>query len=250
MISPITENKVVSPDTKGVEAPRRSLGFEYFKPEIVGNKTRAKKLQIIETTTEIILQILDNKSDREIVVFSKNDKNQQIVTRIKKAWEWEAEEELIATAQTREDLLIVMGCNLKLWQIDMKSIPCLKEITPPLRANFEIDEDGSYLNWEAGDIHLDLEAIRAEAEPELRQQLLLEKLQYNREMGKAISTLRKEYRINQSEIEGLSDRHLRRIENEGYQVTLETLKKLAAAHQLDLSDYLRKINQKIENIGT
>jgi hypothetical protein len=248
MISSIQENVVVKLGNDQVDNYLTTLGIEHFKPEIIKNQTTLQKIQIIETKTEIILQRLDNQSIENVLVLKQNQENCQIVNRIKQAWEWEAEEELIATAQTREDLLFVMGCNLKVWQVKMTSIPCLKEISLAQRANWKIDEDGSYLNWEINDIHLDLEAIRAVVEPELRQKLLLEKLEYEKLLGKAIALIRKKHHLKQGKIKGLSDRHIRRIENEGYQITLDVLKKLAVAHNLDLESYLQEIKQKIETI--
>ncbi len=65
-------------------------------------------------------------------------------------------------------------------------------------------------------------------------------------MGKAISQVRKAHNINQNDIEGLSDRHLKRIENEGYQVTIDVLKKLAVAHKMNLEDYLAEVTRNID----
>ncbi|NJL53442.1 MAG: helix-turn-helix transcriptional regulator [Hydrococcus sp. SU_1_0] len=80
-----------------------------------------------------------------------------------------------------------------------------------------------------------------------KEQLLIEKLEYGKSFGKAIATVRKAHKLNQDAIEGLSDRHLRRIENEGQQPTLDVLKKLAASHGLDLEDYLTEVNQFLFN---
>lgn len=114
--------------------------------------------------------------------------------------------------------------------------------------NFEIDEDGSYLYWQSVDLHLDLEEIKAAVDPEFKEQLLLNKLEYGKSFGKAIATVRKAQHLNQNKIDGISDRHLRRIENEGAPPTLDVLKKLSIAHGLDLEDYLTLVNQARANI--
>jgi hypothetical protein len=171
-----------------------------------------------------------------------------VVDRIKQAWEWESEDELIATAKASENILIVMGCNLNFWQVSFEVIPCLNKLPLSERNNFEIDPDGSYLHWQWNDIHIDLEDIKAAADPEFKNQLYFEKLKYDRSLGKAISQVRKAHNLNQKEIEGLSDRHLRRIENEGYQVTIDVLKKLAVAHNMNLEDYLAEITRGIDII--
>ncbi len=61
------------------------------------------------------------------------------------------------------------------------------------------------------------------------------------------SFVRKAHKLNQDAIEGISDRHLRRIENEGQHRTLDALKKLAASDGLDLEDCLAQVNQSLFN---
>lgn len=67
-------------------------------------------------------------------------------------------------------------------------------------------------------------------------------------MGKAISAVRKAHKLTQNEINGISDRHLRRIENEGQQPTLDTLKKLSTSHGLDLEKYLTQVNEALKQL--
>ena len=174
----------------------------------------------------------------------------KLVNRIKSAWEWEAEDELIATAKTLDNSLIVTGCDLKIWEIPFDSIPCFDQVPVSERVNFEIDEDGSYLYWQCAELHLDLEDLKAAVDPKFRTQLWIEKSQYNKSLGKAIATVRKAHNLKQHEIEGLSDRDLRRVENEGHQLTLDALKKLAIAHKMQLEDYLVEVTRKINFVST
>ncbi|NJK58898.1 MAG: helix-turn-helix transcriptional regulator [Pleurocapsa sp. SU_5_0] len=140
-----------------------------------------------------------------------------------------------------------MGCNLKTWVMAFSSFPCLEKVPHSKKGNFKFDPDGSYLYWECADLHLDLEDIKAAVDPEFKEQLLIEKLEYGKSFGKAIATVRKAHKLNQGDIEGISDRHLRRIENEGQQPTFHALKKLAASHGLDLENYLALVNQFVSN---
>ncbi|WP_413467288.1 helix-turn-helix domain-containing protein [Pleurocapsa sp. FMAR1] len=55
-------------------------------------------------------------------------------------------------------------------------------------------------------------------------------------------TVRKAHLLNLDAIKGISDRHLKRIENEGQHPTLDALKKLAASHGLDLEDCVTQVN--------
>jgi transcriptional regulator with XRE-family HTH domain len=64
-----------------------------------------------------------------------------------------------------------------------------------------------------------------------------------------IAKLRTAKGLKQSEITGLSERQVRRIEK-GEGTTYESLRRLAAAHDMDTSDYLRKIAETLTDIDS
>ncbi len=241
MISSIETNSVYSLNSEEAFNSSECLGFNPLKTEQIKNNKTSLELIIIYTANSVILQVSDSKKSHKTFLSYKYKQDPTVVDRIKLAWEWESEDELIATAKASENILIVMGCDLNLWQVSFEAIPCLNKLPLAERTNFEIDRDGSYLHWQWNDVHVDLEDIKAAVDPEFRNQLYLEKLKYNQSLGKAISQVRKAHNLNQNEIKGLSDRHLRRIENEGYQVTIDVLKKLAVAHNMNLEDYLAEV---------
>ena len=221
--------------------------------ELKLNRLRSEAIQNHHTKSELDLIYLEDS-----VILQVKEKNQpyktyygfdpQAAKRIKSAWEWEAEAELIAIASISTDSLFVMGCDLKTWEIPFSSLPGLDRVPQLEKGNFELDEDGSYLYWEYADLHIDLEDIKAAVDPKFKEQLLIKKLEYGKSFGSAIAAVRKAHKLNQDGIDGLSDRHLRRIENEGVPPTLDALKKLAASHGLDLEDYLAQVNQSLFKI--
>ena len=248
MISSIETNNL---DSLNLEEAFKScdyLGFQTLKTDQIKNNKTSLEIIIIYTANSVILQVSDCKKSPKTFYSYEYQKDTTVVDRIKLAWKWESEDELIATAKASEHMLIVMGCDFNFWQVPFAAIPCLKDLPLSENNNFEIDPDGSYLHWQWNDIHIDLEDIKAAVDPEFKNQLYLEKLKYNQSLGKAISQVRKAHNLNQNEIEGLSDRHLRRIENEGYQVTIDVLKKLAVAHHMNLENYLAEITRGIEGI--
>jgi hypothetical protein len=217
------------------------LKLNRLKSETIKNNKTKSELDLIYLENSVILQIKEkNKPSESYYGF-----DLEVAKRIKSAWEWSAEDELIAIASTSEDSLFVMGCDLKTWEISFKSLPCFNQVSPSERSNFEIDEDGSYLYWKNVDLHLDLEDCKAAVDPEFKAQLLAEKQEYGKSFGRAIAIVRKAHKLNQDGIDGISDRHLRRIENEGQQPTLDVLKKLAKAHGINLENYLAKVNEVI-----
>ena len=202
----------------------------------------ADDLKSSEPDCSVILQV--KQKNQPIETYYGFDLN--AAKRIKSAWSWEAEAELIAIASISTDSLFVMGCDLKTWEIPFSSLPCLDRVPQSELGNFELDEDGSYLYWECADLHVDLEDLKAAVDPEFKEQLLTLKLEYGKSLGSAIAAVRKAHKLNQDGIDGLSGRHLRRIENEGHAPTLDTLKKLATSHGLDLEDYLAQVNEVIK----
>ena len=243
MISSIETNSLHS--EKAIHSSE-SLGLKPLKTEQIKNEKTSVELHIIYTPNSVILQVSDGTKSHKTLLSYEYKQDRTVVERIKQAWEWESEAELIATAQASDNILIVMGCDLNFWQVSFDTIPALNKLPSSERINFEIDHDGSYLHWQCNDIHIDLEDIKAAADPEFKNKLCLEKLKYNKSLGKAISQVRKAYNLNQNDIEGLSDRHLRRIENEGYQVTIDVLKKLAVAHNMNLEEYLAEVTRDID----
>ena len=243
MISLIETNSLNSEETFNFS---EFIGFKPLKTEEIKNNTGSLKLNIIYTENSVILQVSDSKKSHKTFLSYEYTQDKTVVERIKQAWEWESEAELIATAQASEDKLIVMGCDLNFWQVSFDTIPGLDKLPPSERNNFAIDCDGSYLHWQESDVHIDLEDIKAAADPEFKNKLYLEKLKYNQSLGKAISQVRKTHNLKQNNIEGLSARHLRRIENEGYQVTIDVLKKLALAHNMNLEDYLAEVTKDFD----
>ena len=263
------ENGLMSLNTKtdstSVDKQTNSLATSFLnlnrlRSEAIKNNHTSSELDLIylEDAEGAVAHADDFKSSEPdcSVILQVKRKNQPVETyygfdpkaakRIKSAWEWEAEAELIAIASASVDSLFVMGCDLKTWEIPFKSLSCLDRVPQSERGNFELDEDGSYLYWECADLHVDLEDLKAAVDPEFLEQLLIKKLEYGKSLGYAIAAVRKAHKLNQDGIDGLSGRHLRRIENEGHAPTLDTLKKLATSHGLDLEGYLAQVNEVIK----
>jgi transcriptional regulator with XRE-family HTH domain len=64
---------------------------------------------------------------------------------------------------------------------------------------------------------------------------------FNERYGAAIRGFREARGLKQSEIQGVTDRHLRRVEHGQQPVTKSLLSALANAHGLALGDYLEKL---------
>ncbi len=105
-----------------------------------------------------MLSRADLRMVRNIVFHSKKDWDTP--RRVIRAWQNGSQRDLIARASATNDSLLVMNCALDSFEIPFDALAPLKKIPKAQRSNFRISNSGSYIHWAAGDIHLDIDAIR------------------------------------------------------------------------------------------
>lgn len=160
--------------------------------------------------------------------------------RVLTAWKHRAEKELIANATVVDDRLFVISCEPETYELAFDSLPSLRKLRPHQRSNFAVSQDGSYIHWPDPDIHLDIDAIRSVLDPNWRDESAAKKVAHDAFYGQSIAELRRQKGLRQSDIPGLSDRQVRRIEG-GEGLTSAALRFLAAAHDMDLDRYLAAV---------
>lgn len=168
--------------------------------------------------------------------------------RILAAWAHNAQDQVIAKATVSGDRLFVLSCALHQYEVTFDDMPALKCIPKKQRAKLVVDEDGSYVHWPGPDIHIDLDAIRVAKDPRARAKALADKARHDARYGAAIARLRLAKGLKQSDIEGLSERQVRRIEK-GEGTTSEALRLLAAAHHMNFDEYLREVAENASAAG-
>lgn len=174
-------------------------------------------------------------------------KDETMPKRIINAWEMDAEKELIADASIQGDTMLVLNCALDRFEFSIDEISSLRDLSEDVLNDFEIDRDGSFIHWPEPDIHLDLEVLRVATNPELKEEYERKKLKHNEQFGQAIQKFRQEAGMTQSDIDGLSQRQVSRIENGESDPRSESLRKFADAHDMELNDYLNKVAEYIEH---
>jgi hypothetical protein len=170
-----------------------------------------------------------------------------IPERILSAWKLGAEKDLIAYATVSDNRLCILDCALNILTIPFNAMSALNSLPWSERQNFELDTDGSYLYWAFTDTHIDLESFKVSVDPDLKTKLNAERIVYDERFGEAIATVRKNLKLKQTDIKGVSARHIGRIEK-GARSKLETLKLLAKGHGVEINDYLEKVAQAMANI--
>ena len=163
-----------------------------------------------------------------------------VLPRILNAYSIETEQELIADARVVNHQLIVLNCAGNTYDVPFADLKTIGIQTEADIRNFEIEEDGSYLYWPTHDVHLDIQSIREMTDETFKEKAKIERLQSDKAFGQAVATFRKQHNLKQSDIQGLSTRHIRRIEK-GANTKTTSLKHFAKAHNLTLNTYLNEL---------
>jgi hypothetical protein len=152
-----------------------------------------------------------------------------------------AETELIASARVLDGELQVWSCEPRVYRCKVTEIPALAEMDPKKLQEFTISASGSRIHWEAGDVDLDLDAIRTFSDAKLRRQRQRKAREYAKQYCDKIRAFRRKNGLGQRDIPGLTARQVRRIEAGTSVPQLGTLEKLASAHGMSVPDYMSAV---------
>ena len=256
--------------------PDQKVREHLSQPHLFRFAAEGKKVSTNETAILILplsLLAMQDKSELDLfkAVFVKSDVNAnailgkigsknakskfyifekwQELNRILLAWHDGVEDDTIAAAWVEADNLIVESCAIKRYSVAFNSISALAKISANDRLKFRMHEFGNYLYWPNYDIHLNIESIKYHTDKKYREEKAFEQIAYNKNYGQAIAQLRKRYGLTQKQIEtssNISARQLYRVESAGYKPTIMLLEKLAAAHKLELNEYLNALAEIIQ----
>jgi hypothetical protein len=215
--------------------------------KFVSEMNREHRLQALFVRTDVDPVLLPQMLERAGLRSIRNmlaHSNSSVPNRVLAAWLHNAQAELIAYATVADDRLIIVSCEPKTYEVRFDQMPALRKIAPQQRHSFEIAEDGSFIWWPSADIHLDLDGLRTVTDPTWRKRAQRIRRTHGHEYGAAIAALRKDRGLRQTDVPGVSERQLRRIEESGA-VSVRTLELLAKAHAMALADYLDALARKI-----
>lgn len=155
-----------------------------------------------------------------------------------------AEDKLLASALVEDGKLVVWSCEPKRYVVPVAEIPALTKMDPKHLTAFELNESGTRLRWDKADVDLDLDTIRYHADPKVKKERDEAQRQEAARYAAAIRAFREERGLKQTDIEGLTERQVRRVEQGENVPRSTTLDKLATAHGLSLDQYLRELAKR------
>jgi len=171
----------------------------------------------------------------------------ELPTRILSAWAMGGEHDFIADAAVIRDRLVVRSCAFDEYSVSFDAFPALRAIPDSARSSFVLEEEGLLLYWPDSHVHLDLEDIRFANDPKREQAARTSRIGEQRGIGVALRQLREEAGLKQSEINGISERQVRRVES-GHRLTVGTLDAFATAMRVDPDYLLERLSEVIDEV--
>ena len=186
-----------------------------------------------------------------VVVSFIEDKS--VPARVIYAWTDGAEQDTIAWAKyyKTEKIIVIVDAALNVYKLEIGCINKLSRLSDNEIQQFKIHEFGHYIRWPKIDLHITLDDVKCIVDPEFRMEKVLNTLSKSSKYGQAIRSLREQCKLTKIDIQkktGLSERQIRRYENEGYNLTSEAVEKLSNAHGMTGQEYLDKLADLVNSI--
>ncbi len=143
------------------------------------------------------------------------------------------------------DCLSIRGPKNRMLHVPVSRIPALRGQPEAAVRRFSIDPDGSFIYSPDLDVHLGWNQFLQAVDPAEFRKAQQRSAQFNARYGAAIRRVREAAGIVQSEVEGLSERQVRRIEHGESRATSAAIAALAKAHGLDANTYMGKLTKAL-----
>lgn len=156
---------------------------------------------------------------------------------------WEA----ILDAYVLGDRLVVVLGDFRVAEFPVERIPGLGARPGPNLADFEIDSSGSFLHWPSLDLHLGASQLLQAVDPMHLADVEIRRYATSK-ISTALLTIREEAGLRQTDIEGLSERQVRRLEKEESRFTAEAAGSYASALRCSLDEFLGRLSRQVTEL--
>jgi len=168
-----------------------------------------------------------------------------LLARLVLGFEANDKQERILDARAENGTLHVVSPNFDRLDVPISQIPQLRNAEPSQVGNFEIDEDGAFIYWPDFDLHLGWSQLHQIVNPAAACKVLQKSRLFNVRYGKAVQKVREAAGLKPSDIVGLSEKQLGRIEKGECRLTSNGIDALSKAHGLKANEYLQKLAEAL-----
>jgi hypothetical protein len=140
-----------------------------------------------------------------------------------------------------DDLHVVLG-DLSIRAFPLNRLTFLTGLTKKVIQHLTVHSSGSYIHWPDHDIRVGASQLLQAVDPMYLADVAIERYALEK-VSLALRVLREDGGLTQAEIQGLSDRHVRRLENEEVRLTSDAAEKYASSLGMPLSEFLGQLGR-------
>ena len=211
-------------------------------PDWVDTDTRY--LVVLDVPEQAVLRLAStlrlHKPDQRLQVCRDPSVVKRLVIALKRPAPWEG----ILDAYVLKDSLVVVLGDMSVRKFPLGRLPKVRRFEPAVVSRFEIDSSGSYLHWPDRDVHMGPSQMLQAVDPMHLADVEIRRYEMEN-VSQALFDMRHDRQLKQTEIPGLSERHVRRLEKEEIRLTVEAANRFARALELTLSEFLDELSERI-----
>lgn len=184
-----------------------------------------------------------HKPDRRLHVSTDPGIVKRAVIALSRPAAWEG----IIDAYILFDHLHVLLGDMTEREFPKKKLPYLKSATQDAFEKFTIDSAGAHLFWPELDLHMGPSQMLQAVDPTYLADVEIERHALGN-VSQALYDMRNERDLRQADIEGLSERHVRRLESEKLRLSVDAAEKFAKAFGQDLAQFLNELSERVTQL--
>ncbi|MDE0072677.1 MAG: DUF2442 domain-containing protein [Gammaproteobacteria bacterium] len=211
-------------------------------PDWVNTETRY--LVVLDVPEQTVLRLAStlrlHKPDRRLQVCRDPTVVKRLVIALNRPSPWEG----ILDAYVLDDFLVVVLGDMSVREFPLDRLPRVRRLEPAVVDRFVIDSAGSYLHWPDLDVHMGPSQMLQAVDPMYLSDVEIRRYQMEN-VSQVLLDMRNDRQLKQTDIPGLSGRHVRRLEKEAARLTVDAATKFASAFGMTLSGFLDELSERI-----
>lgn len=210
--------------------------------------TETRYLVVLDVPEQAVLRLASrlrlHKPDRRLHVCRDPSVVKRLVIALKRPAPWEG----ILDAYVLQDSLVMVLGDMSVRTFPVGRLPKVRQFEPDVVRRFEIDSSGSYLHWPDPDVHMGPSQMLQAVDPAHLADVEIRRYEIEN-VSQALLDMRHGRQLKQTEIPGLSERHVRRLEKEEIRLTVDAANKFARAFELKLAEFMDELSGRITDLS-